>query len=457
MDIIAKNGKLQGDITVPSSKSHTIRALIFAMLANGSSRIRNPLHSVDCMSTVKAIQLLGAMVDTTRLNDWLVVGAGRDLQVPSDVINVGNSGSLLYFLAPICATLNGTSVFTGDTSIRRRPVRHMTDALTSLGASAYTTQSTKNAPPIVVTGVMGENQTLETAGEVSSQYISGIMIAASLLKGTTTIKLTNPKETPFLQMTRVWLEELGAKVEITKSFKEIRVTGKDGGYSAFDKTVPSDWEAVAFPLVAALITRSTIRITNIDTSKTQGDAAIVDALKLMGADITEETINNNGASQTNLVIKPSYLSLEHFSDRHLTVNLSGYPDALCALAVAGCFNEGTLVLEDIGVCRHKETDRIDVMQRELSMLGAIVKTGDDWMSITGHSPFLKDGNINPSFNLNGANVDSHKDHRVAMALACAGLGIRNGKVRVKDAECCNVSFPNFVKTMNKIGAAFIEV
>lgn len=457
MDIIAKNGKLSGDIVVPSSKSHTIRALILAMLANGSSRIHNPLHSVDCISTVKAIQLLGAMVDTTRLNEWIVIGAGRDLQVPSDVINVGNSGSLLYFLAPICATLNGTSVFTGDTSIRRRPVRHMTDAITALGANAFTTQPSKNSPPIVVTGAMGCNKTLETEGAVSSQYISGVMIAASIMDGTTTIKLSNPKETPFLQMTRVWLEELGVKVEITKSFKEIKVTGVKGGFSAFDKVVPSDWEAVAFPLVAALITRSTIRIMNIDTSKTQGDAAIVDALKLMGADISEEVIDNGGAKQTNLVVKPSYLSLEHFSDRHLTVNLSGYPDALCAMAVAACFNEGTLVLEDIGVCRHKETDRIDVMQKELTMLGAIVKTGDDWMSITGHSPFLKDGSINPSFNLNGANVDSHKDHRVAMALSCAGLGIRNGKVRVKDGECCAVSFPHFVKTMNKLGASFVEV
>lgn len=459
MDIIAKNGALSGEITVPSSKSHTIRALIFSLLANGSSRIKNPSHSVDCISSAKAIGLFGAMVDMTRLNEWIVIGAGDALTSPSDVVNVGNSGSLLYFLSPVAATLSGFSVFTGDTSIRRRPVKHMTDALAALGGKAFITQPKKNAPPIVVGGPLNENQTLETSGEVSSQYISGIMIAASLLHGVTTIKLTNPKETPFIQMTKVWLEQLGVKCEITKSYKEIRVWGKGDDvkgspFKAFDMTIPCDWEAVAFPLLASLITRSSITIKNIDTSKTQGDSAIVDALKLMGADITERS---NGSNEADLLVKPSYLTLEHFSDKRLVVNLSGYPDAICALATAACFTEGTLVIEDVAVARHKETDRIDVLFQELSSLGAIIKTGDDWMSITGHSPYLKDGSLNPSFNLNGARVDSHKDHRVAMALACAGLGIRNGKVRVSSAECANISFPNFVKTMNSIGAGFVEV
>lgn len=461
MDIIAKSATLSGTIQVPSSKSHTIRALLFAMLANGQSHIRYPLQSADAFSTVNAIQAFGAMVDTTKSDDWVVIGAGSGLHTPSDVINVGNSGSLLYFLTPIAATLPGYCVFTGDESIRRRPVKHMTEALTQLGCLATTTSDIRNAPPIITKGPIKENSTLTTDG-VLSQYISGIMIAATLLHGTTTIHLTNPKETPFLNMTKLWLADLGFKTDISNAFKDIKVYGKSPSiegspYEAFDRAIPSDWEAVAFPLVAALITRSQITIENIDTSKTQGDAAIVDALKLMGADISEEVVKVGSVRQTNLVVKPSLLSLEHFRDKRLSVNLAGFPDAICALAVAACFTEGTLVIEDIGVCRNKETDRIEVMAQELGALGAVVKTGRDWLSVTGHSPYLRDGSVNPSFNLNGANVDSHKDHRVAMALCCAGLGIKNGKVKVANGECSNISFPGFAKLMNGLGAGLIEV
>lgn len=457
MDIIAKDARLSGEITVPSSKSHTNRALIFSMLAGGQSHIRNPLHSADCMAAVRAIQAFGAMADTTRSDDWIIIGAGSGIHLPSNVIDVGNSGSLLSFLAPVAATLPGYTVFTGDSSIRNRPVNHMLDALRQIGCEAFTTQPTKNAAPIVVKGPMAGERNITTEGLIS-QYISGIMIATSLLEGNTTLKLTNPKETPFVNMTRVWLNELGVKIDISNSFKDIKIYGMGSGgkiasYPTFDKTIPSDWEAVAFPLVAALITHSSIRIKNIDNSKTQGDAAIVDALKLMGADISEE----QSGDSVDLIVKPSYLSLEHFADKHLTVNLSGYPDAICALCVAACFTEGTTVIEDIGVCRSKETDRIEVMKNELTTLGAVIKTGEDWMSITGRSSFLRDGSVNPLFNLNGANVDSHKDHRVAMALCCAGLGIRNGKVKIRDAQCSNVSFPNFAKTMNTLGAGFIEV
>jgi 3-phosphoshikimate 1-carboxyvinyltransferase len=125
--------------------------------------------------------------------------------------------------------------------------------------------------------------------------------------------------------------------------------------------------------------------------------------------------------------------------------------------VAACFTEGKIVIEDIGVCRKKETDRISVLKSELEKLGAEIQEGEDSLTIFGHSPVLKDGSENPEFALHGGTVESFLDHRVAMSFACLGLGLKNGaEVLVNDAECCSVSFPNFFETMNSIGANFAE-
>ncbi len=449
MKIKSQKANLSGLIHVPGSKSHTIRALLFSSLAEGTSHIRNPLGGADCISSSKAVPLFGAKVNTTNPNDWIVEGAGKNAHLPCDVVNVGNSGSLLYFMSPVAATFNGWTVFTGDESIRTRPILHVVDALRQLGAEAYISRPEKNAPPLIIKGPVKENQTIVTDG-VLSQYISGIMMAASRLNGTTNIELTNPKETPFLNMTRLWLEEMGVKLEISEDYKHIKVHGPVL-MKAFDKEIPSDWEAVAFPLVAALITDSEITIDNIDYSGSQGDMAIVDILKQLGANIVEDKKNNT------ITAKGSRLSTENLPEKELHVNLSGYPDAICALAVAGCFTEGTIIIEDIGVCRKKETDRIEVMQKELEKLGAEIQTGPDWFKIIGHSPLNSDGSENSEWKIHGGKVESYDDHRVAMSLAVLGLGLKKGEeIVVNNAECCAVSFPDFYKTMNSINAGFKE-
>ena len=447
MNVVSKRAELSGHIQVPGSKSHTIRALLFASLAEGTSHIRNPLGGADCVSSSRAVPLFGAKVDTSDPADWIVEGAGKNAHLPSDVVNVGDSGSLLYFMSPVAATFEGWSVFTGDESIRTRPVMHVVDALRQLGAEAYISRPEKNAPPLIIKGPVKPGCTVVTDGRLS-QYISGIMMAASRLDGTTRIELTDPKEVPFLNMTRLWLESLGVQLEISSDYRHIAVHGPVT-FKAFDRFVPSDWEAVAFPLVAALITQSEITVDNIDNSGSQGDSAIVDVLKSLGGNITNDTEKNS------LTVRKCRLSTAHLPGGELHVNLSGYPDAICALAVAGCFTEGTIVMEDIGVCRKKETDRIEVMQAELRRLGAEVESGGDWISVHGHSPVLEDGSRNPEFVLHGGTVESYDDHRVAMSLACLGLGLPSGEsVTVKNAECCAVSFPDFYAVMNKINAGF---
>ena len=451
MKILAKKNSLSGNIVVPGSKSHTIRALILASLAEGVSHISNPLPSADCLSASKAIQEIGAKVDFDNENNiWTVTGAGKNVHLPSNVVDVGNSGSVLYFFTPICATFEGWSIFTGDSSIRKRPVLHLLEALKQLGANCYVSRPEENAPPALVQGPIKAGKVV-TDGRLS-QYISGLMMASTLIDGKLEIELTDPKEVPYLDMTKYWLESLGVQVEKSSDYKKISVTGPYQ-LKAFDKAIPSDWEAVAFPLIAALISDSKIVIDNVDGSGTQGDDAIVSVLQSVGADIQW----NKETSQL-FVTGGNRLSTENLTDKTLRVNLAGFPDAICALAVIACFIEGKTVLEDIGVCRRKETDRIKVMKSELEKLGAKVEEGEDYIAIYGHSPILADGSENPEFTLHGGNVESYDDHRVAMSLACLGLGLKDGEsVIVNDAECCSVSFPGFFEVMNKINANFTEI
>ena len=283
MNIVSQKKSLSGHITVPGSKSHTIRALLLATLADGVSHISNPLPSADCLSTGKAVPLMGATVEFGP-KVWTVTGAGKNIHLPTNVVDVGNSGSLLYFLSPIAATFDGWSVFTGDESIRKRPVYHVVDVLNQMGAFASTAVPGSKTCPMIIKGPVKEGVTVKTEGSVSSQYITGLMMAAIRMENGLKIELTDPKETPYLTMTQKWLEKVGVESTISKDFKHIEVKGKSS-LQAFDCTVPSDWEGVAFPLIAALLTDSEIIIDNVDGSGTQGDEEIVKVLQSIGGDI----------------------------------------------------------------------------------------------------------------------------------------------------------------------------
>ncbi len=463
MKIIAKKSTLAGTTQVPGSKSHTIRALILAAIAHGNSEIENPLTGEDCVSCAKAIEKLGAKADFSNPKLWKVKGAGENAHLPDDVVDVGNSGSVLYFLSPIAATFKGWSIFTGDKSIRTRPVSHLASLLEQAGATVHISRPDMDSPPLLIEGPIKASN-IKTDGRLS-QYISGMMMAATLLDGTTNIELTDPKETPYLKMTKHWLEGAGIPVSISSDYKHISVSGPHT-IKGFNVPVPSDWEGVAFPLIAALVSDSSIVIDKVDTSGTQGDDAIVDVLKAVGADIVldsdKKTLTVRGGNlstvekQENGWIKGRLAVASENSE--LRINCSGYPDAICALAAIACFIEGTIIIEDVGVCRKKETDRLTVMTSELKKLGANIEEGDDFLIIRGNSPIKADGSSNENFCLHGGEVESFHDHRVAMSISCLALGLPEGEeVQINDFECHEVSFPGYFNTMNKIGAGFTEI
>lgn len=426
MKAYSKKHNLSGNLTVPGSKSHTIRAVLIAMMAEGKSYIKNPLPSEDCLSSTTAARAYGANVEVSD-GLWVVDGLGKNLKVPDDVVDSGNSGTTLYFIAGIASTLDGTSVITGDRQIRRRPIRQLLGAINQLGGNAFTTRKDVDAAPAVVTGPIKPGKVV-LDGHLS-QYVSAVLLSAPLVDGAVEIELTDPKEKPYLQMTVDWMTEQGIELEYdSENYSYFKVVGPQS-YKSVNSTIPSDWEGVAFPLVAALVTDSKLTIEDLDLSGGQGDAVIVDVLQEMGGQIEVQKDKNSLIATGGKKLKG------------IEIDCSDIPDAVPALSVAGCFAEGETKLTGLEIVRLKETDRVAVMTEELRKMGADIEEGKDYMIIRGGKP------------LKGVEVDSHGDHRVAMSLTVAGL-FAEGETVVTEAESVAVSFPNYFEIMNKVGAEF---
>lgn len=434
MKIQSSRHRLFGQISVPGSKSHTIRACLFAALAMGTSYIRNPLQSQDCLSVLDVIKNFGCKVQCGK-DVWIIEGIGNKWSQPGFVIDCGNSGTLFYFITGILSTVSGISVITGDKSICTRPVDDELRAIRQLGAKAYTTRNGVDAPPVIIEGPVCAG-TVTLKGNLS-QHVSGMLLAGVLTKGITRIIVEEPKEIPFVMMTVDWLEYVGIHVNYDKkSNRWYEVIGPNS-FSNIDRVIPSDWEGVAFPLAAGILTNSPLTIINVDNSEVQGDKAVIALFRQMGAEIElDEVACSISVKNATYPLKP------------INANLSNFPDSLPMLAVTAAFADGTSRFFDIGVCRLKESDRIKLLHVELNKLGVNVTEGPDYLEIHGRG----------GAGMHGAVCESYGDHRIAMALAVCGLALPDGeKIIVKDAECSSVSFPDFYDIMNTVGACFKEV
>lgn len=427
MYCISKKTQLKGEIVIPGSKSHAIRAILLSTLADGVSVIKNPPHSNDVLSALSSAKLFGAKV-TEDGDNWIIEGTAGKLQVPDDVVNTGNSGTTTTLVTAMSALTEGYSVITGDYQIRRRPQKEIVSALNELGANAFMTRPGCAAPPLVVGGPL-VGGTAHFSG-FSSVFISGTLLAGPLSKQGVTIEVEKPLETPYIQMTIDWLRRYGVELsENSGDYRHFRVEGNQR-YIASENAIPADWSSVAFPLVASVVTPSDVAICGVDFDDSQGDKMVVEHLIAMGADITKDREGHR------LLVRGGKKLTSG-----LTINLNDIPDSLPAMSVAACYAEGTTTFTGLAHVRVKETDRVAVMERELKKLGADVETGPDYMIVHGGKP------------LTGAVADSYDDHRVAMAMAVAGL-FAEGEMRVNDAQCAAVSFPGFFEKMNAIGCGF---
>ncbi|MDC7225785.1 MAG: 3-phosphoshikimate 1-carboxyvinyltransferase [Spirochaetales bacterium] len=446
------NGKMlnaDSTITVPASKSHTIRALLIASAAEGESRLINPLDSADARSCIDTCRSFGALIDTDGRTDgglplWTVTGCGNKLRSTARgdkiiTIDVGNSGTSLYLAAGIAA-LGGRKIrFTGDEQIQRRPVKALLGALSDLGAGV---EIEGESPPFNITGPLRGGRTSIKCP--TSQYLSSLLICTPLAEGAgetaaeSIIDVPLLMEKPYVEMTLRWLDRQG--IEYTNNnFKRFTIKGGQS-YSAFESIIPGDFSSAAFPLVAAAITGSKLQLAGLDITDSQGDKAVIDYLRIMGCRI-DTPADDRGCIT---IYGPGHPGCPASTLKAAEFDLNDTPDALPAMAVAACNACGTTKLYNVPQARLKETDRIRVMQQELTHLGADIEEIPDGLIIRGTEAGTP--GLAP---LQGARLNGHDDHRVVMSLALAALTCE-GETVISGAEAVDITYPGFFEQLGKL-------
>jgi 3-phosphoshikimate 1-carboxyvinyltransferase len=419
MKLIVENIKeITGETNVPSSKSHTIRGFIFASLAEGESTLKNTLESEDTKAAFNACRSLGAETIKIDEGEYKIIGFNGRPNVKNTKINTLNSGTTTNLISSVAALANRKIIIDGDDSIRKRPIQPLLVALKNLGAEVRSINK-NGCPPIEIKGrLTGGKTNLDCK---SSQYLSSLLITCPLLDQNTEIEILNVCETPYIEMTLRWLDELGINYE-KKDYENILIYGNQK-YSAFQKTIPSDWSSATFLLVAAVMIGKQVVIEGLDMNDTQADKYVLNYLKEMGAKIKIDG--------QKITVNKSQL-------RGCELDLNNTPDALPSIAILGCFAEGKTVIKNVTHARIKETDRIKAMTMELSKMGAEIHETDDGM-------------ILEQSELKGTKLNGYNDHRIVMALSLAGL-IAEGRTEINTAEAIKVTFPNYIEVMNNLGA-----
>jgi 3-phosphoshikimate 1-carboxyvinyltransferase len=423
MKVTVGRSGVHGEIFAPPSKSYTHRAITVAALSK-ESIIHRPLMSADTQSTIKACEMLGAYIEKDG-DKLLISGVDGEPQTPDNVIDVGNSGTTLRFMTAIAALGQGTTVLTGDNSIRSRPNGPLLNVLNDLGVQSISTRGNGCAPIVVTGGLKGAIAKID--GSISSQFISALLLACPLTKNSTTLSIKGElKSKPYIDVTLDILEKAGAEIYLEENHSLKFIIPGSQKYRLKEYTVPGDFSSASYLLAAAAMTDTKIKVNNLYPSM-QGDIAIIDILKEMGANIywnkEEGTVEVNGGKLHGI-----------------TMDAGATPDLVPTVAVLGAVAEGETVITNAEHVRYKETDRLHAMAVELNKMGISTSEEKDKLTIKGGE-------------LKGADVHGWHDHRIVMSLTLAGMIA--GDTTIDTAEAIFISYPNFFDSMRSIGADVI--
>ena len=420
MKFIVNRGPLGGSVLIPASKSHTIRALFFAALADGTSTIINPLDSADGRSALEAVSAMGADCEVLD-GKWIVNGFGGKVFAPPVPVDVGNSGTTARFALSMAALGNSEITITGDSQTRSRPMGPLLDALTNLGVQV---KSDNGRLPATIRGSLQGGMT--TVDGKTSQYLSSLLVHTPLAQDDTTLTLSSLNEKPYVDMTLRWLDEMG--VEYSRDdYSQFTVKGGQG-YKPFEKTIPADFSSATFFACIGAIPGNKVTLTGLDMEDTQGDKAVFGYIEQMGAQVE---------------IEPDQVTVTGKQLHGVELDINATPDALPALSALAAMADGVTTLGNVPQARIKETDRIAVMATELGKMGIKCAEKPDALIVHGGS-------------LEGAQVSGHGDHRVVMSLAIAA-SCANGTTQIDTAEAVDITFPGFAELFRACGGNLLEI
>jgi 3-phosphoshikimate 1-carboxyvinyltransferase len=441
--IEGQSNALQGRTSLPGDKSISHRALMLGALANGTSHVRGFLPSGDCLATVGCMRALGIEIEHPAPTEVVIHGRGLDeLQPPAEPLNCVRSGTTMRLLSGILAGQPFESTVTGAPQLLRRPMRRITQPLQSMGAEIEDMEG--HGPLSIRKGALeGREHHLAVA---SAQVKSAILLAGLYASGVTVVHQPGPARDHTERMLAALLQakpggDKPDKPLVRYTMASVHLDApRIGSMDTMDLQVPGDLSSAAFLITAALLLPgSEILLEGVGMNPTR--TGLLDVLRTMGAEIAVLDQDTQGGEPVGtLHVKAGGLQATDVAGDTVVRMIDEFP----ILAVAATQSEGTTVVRDAAELRVKETDRIAGIAAALRMMGAAIEPRPDGFVVEGPS------------SLQGTVVDSMGDHRLAMALAVAGL-IAKGETVVKSAECISDSFPGFVKTLQRLGAAIRRV
>jgi 3-phosphoshikimate 1-carboxyvinyltransferase len=416
MERTVEPSSLKGTVRAPSSKSMTQRAIAAAVLAPGQTTLMNPSYCDDSLAAMSIAVGLGARLEPGT-NELRITG-GSELKETR--LNCGESGLAIRMFSPIAALYRVEVTMLGGGSLKKRPMGMIEEALEQLGVKCETTDGFL---PLTIRGpIKGGNLTID--GSVSSQLLTGLLMALPVAPGNTEIEVMNLKSKPYIDMTLQVLNDFGIRVE-NDNYRIFYIKGKQK-FNAREYVIEGDWSGAAFLLVGAAI-NGNLTVEGLDLKSRQSDMAIMEALRKAGAKIATK----------NSSIEVSKSELKAFE-----MDATESPDLFPPLAALASYCRGESRIRGVSRLIHKESNRAVAIKDEFGKLGISIRIEDDVMTITGGK-------------VTGGNTASHEDHRIAMAMAVTALGA-SGKVSIKDSHSIAKSYPEFFNDIKRLGAVVIE-
>jgi len=417
MNCKVEKSKIKGKINCPSNKSYTHRGIFLASLAGNNSKVENVLLSADTKATIEACKKFGAVIE---VNDSdIIVKKSIKIGINVPEINTENSGTTIRIAIGIASLFSEEIILTGDVSLQKRPMQPLLDALSSIGAKC---SSTNGNPPIKIKGsIIGGD--IRIPGNLSSQFISSLLISAPLTKNGINLTIEGDLVSkPYLDATIATMRKFGVSVKTLIPYKKYNITPQIYKNTTF--SVPIDFSSLALLLSCTVLNGEDVVIKGSMGNLPQGDEAFIDFLEQLGVSVT---INDNEIK----IKSPEKLKGGKF-------DLRNSPDLLPPLAILSLISSKPIEIANVKHARLKETDRIAILARELPKIGIKVYEKEDGLILES------------SDSLMGAKLDSENDHRLFMAFCIAGTYI--GNCIVTDSKSVEVSYPNFIEEMNRLGA-----
>jgi len=428
-----KVGPLKGCITVPGDKSISHRAIMLGALAKGKTEVRHFLQGADCLSTIRCFRQMGIDIVNDEEKETVTInGKGlHGLSKPADILDVGNSGTTIRLMSGILCGQSFEARISGDASIKKRPMNRIMTPLSMMGADIISVEGNGCAPLAINsrTGSAGRLKGIHYNSPVASAQVKSCLLLAGMYADAET-SVTEPALSR--NHTELMLAQFGADISSSGKTATIMPNPVLQGSKI---VVPGDISSAAFFIAAGLLVpNSEILLKNVGINPTRN--GIITVCRQMGADIRlENARNDSGEPVADIIVRHSELNGTEIGGDIIPTLIDEIP----VIAVLASVARGRTVIKDASELKVKESNRIDVMANNLARMGADVTPTEDGLIINGGKP------------LHGATIDCKSDHRIAMSFAIAGL-IAEGETEIVNAECVNISYPNFYKDLESLYA-----